>query len=100
MQITFIGIGLFPRGFENECVRLSESLVYDEKNPKEIPLIKEIIILDCPGTSEKDEHSWHEILLKQNNQKFDIIFLDPPYTSGLAESGSKWYFLSSGLFSG
>lgn len=60
-------------GFENECVRLSESLVYDEKNPKEIPLIKEIIILDCPGTSEKDKYSWHEILLKQLIDKGVLI---------------------------
>lgn len=33
--------------FENECVRLSESFVFDEKNPKKIPFIPEIIILDC-----------------------------------------------------
>lgn len=52
-------------GFENECVRLSESFIYDKENPKNIPLIKEIVILDCPGTSVKNEHSWHEILLRQ-----------------------------------
>lgn len=52
-------------GFENECVRLSESLIYDEENPKDIPLIKDIIILDCPGTSDKNEYSWHEIILEQ-----------------------------------
>lgn len=34
-------------GFENECVRLSESFVFDEENPKNIPFIPEIIILDC-----------------------------------------------------
>lgn len=34
-------------GFENECVRLSESFIYDEKNPKNIPFIPEIIIFDC-----------------------------------------------------
>lgn len=52
-------------GFENECVRLSESLVYDEENPKDIPLIRDIIILDCPGSSDKNEYSWHEIILDQ-----------------------------------
>lgn len=52
-------------GFENECVRLSESFIYDKENPKNIPLIKEIVILDCPGTSDKDEYSWQEILLRQ-----------------------------------
>lgn len=52
-------------GFENECVRLLESFVYDEENPKAIPLIREIIILDCPGTSDKNEHSWHEMILEQ-----------------------------------
>lgn len=52
-------------GFENECIRLSESLVYDEKAPKDIPLIKEIVILDCPGSADKSEYSWHEIVLKQ-----------------------------------
>lgn len=52
-------------GFENECVRLSESFVYDEREPKHIPLIKEIVILDCPGTGDKDVYSWHEIVLKQ-----------------------------------
>ncbi len=52
-------------GFENECVRLSESFVYDEKSPKDIPLIKEIVILDCPGSVDKNEYSWHEIVLKQ-----------------------------------
>lgn len=34
-------------GFENECVRLSKSFVFDEENPKNIPFISEIIILDC-----------------------------------------------------
>lgn len=52
-------------GFENECVRLSESFVYNEENPKDIPLIKELIILDCPGSSEKTEVSWHECILEQ-----------------------------------
>lgn len=52
-------------GFENECVRLSESLVYNEENPKDIPLITDIIILDCPGSLDKDEKSWHEIILEQ-----------------------------------
>ncbi len=33
-------------GFENECARLSESFIYDETNPKYIPFISEIIILD------------------------------------------------------
>ena len=51
--------------FENECVRLSDSFVYDEKAPKDIPLIKEIVILDCPGSTDKNEYSWHEIVLKQ-----------------------------------
>ena len=51
--------------FENECVRLSDSFVYDEDAPKDIPLIKEIVILDCPGSPEKNEYSWHEIVLKQ-----------------------------------
>lgn len=52
-------------GFESECVRLSENFVYDEKAPKDIPLIKEIVILDCPGSADKSEYSWHEIVLKQ-----------------------------------
>ena len=52
-------------GFENECVRLSESLVYNEENPKDIPLITDIIILDCPGSLDKGEKSWHEIILEQ-----------------------------------
>lgn len=34
-------------GFENEAVRLCQSFVYDETNPKQIPLIKEFVILDC-----------------------------------------------------
>ena len=52
-------------GFENECVRLSESFLCDEKSPKDIPLIRDVIILDCPGTPNKNELSWHEIILKQ-----------------------------------
>lgn len=52
-------------GFENECVRLSESLVYDKENQKDIPLIRDIIILDCPGSLDKNECSWHEIILEQ-----------------------------------
>lgn len=52
-------------GFENECVRLSPSLVYKEDDPKYFPLIKEIIILDCPGTMNKKAYSWHEIILEQ-----------------------------------
>ena len=51
-------------GFENECVRLSESLVYDKENQKDIPLIRDIIILDCPGSLDKNECSWHEIILE------------------------------------
>ena len=47
-------------GFENECVRLSESFVYDEREPKHIPLIKEIVILYCPGTGDKDVYSWQD----------------------------------------
>ncbi len=34
-------------GFENEAVRLCESFVFDEDNPKQIPLIKEFLIMDC-----------------------------------------------------
>ena len=48
-------------GFENEAVRLSPSLKYKEDDPKYFPLIKEIIILDCPGTKDKKEISWHEL---------------------------------------
>lgn len=34
-------------GFENEAVRLCQSFVFDENNPKQIPIIKEFVILDC-----------------------------------------------------
>lgn len=34
-------------GFENECVRLSSSFVFDKNDPKHIPFIPEIIILDA-----------------------------------------------------
>ncbi len=51
--------------FENECVRLSKALVYKEDDPKFIPLIKEIVILDCPGVPGKTERSWHELILEQ-----------------------------------
>ena len=40
-------------GFENEAVRLSPLLVYEEDNPKYFPLVREIIILDCPGAIDK-----------------------------------------------
>lgn len=50
-------------GFENECVRLSESWGYDEKNPKKIPFIPEIVIMDCH----------HEEILNQiNNNDINI----------------------------
>ena len=52
-------------GFENEAVRLSPLLVYEEDNPKYFPLVREIIIMDCPGTTDKETHSWHEIILEQ-----------------------------------
>lgn len=52
-------------GFENEAVRLSPLLVYEEYNPKYFPLVREIIIMDCPGTSDKETYSWHEIMLEQ-----------------------------------
>ncbi len=52
-------------GFENEGVRLSPLLTYKEDDPKYFPIIKEIIILDCPGTMDKEAHSWHEIILEQ-----------------------------------
>ena len=52
-------------GFENECVRLSSSFVFKDDDPKYFPIIKEIIILDCPGTMDKEALSWHEIILKQ-----------------------------------
>ena len=50
-------------GFENEAVRLSPLLVYEEDNPKYFPLVREIIILDCPGAIDKEAISWHEIIL-------------------------------------
>lgn len=34
-------------GFENEVVRMCSDFVFDEDNPKKIPLVKEFIILDC-----------------------------------------------------
>lgn len=34
-------------GFENEAVRLCSSFVFDEDNPKQIPLITEYMIMDC-----------------------------------------------------
>ena len=52
-------------GFENEAVRLSPLLVYEEDNPKYFPLVREIIILDCPGAIDKEAISWHEIILEQ-----------------------------------
>ena len=52
-------------GFENEAVRLSPLLKYKEDDPKYFPLVKEIIILDCPGTKDKKEISWHELILEQ-----------------------------------
>lgn len=60
-------------GFENECVRLSKSFVFDEKNPKDIPFIPEIIILDC----------WSETILSQ------II------DNGLSVDNKKYIFYSS-----
>lgn len=34
-------------GFENEAVRLCDSFVFNEDNPKQIPLITEYMIMDC-----------------------------------------------------
>lgn len=42
-----LNLGKVIAGFENEAVRLCASFVFDEKNPKQIPLIKEFVIMDC-----------------------------------------------------
>lgn len=63
-------------GFESECVRLTDSFKqfqFDENNPKEIPFIKEIMVLDC----------YHEDILKQ--------ILD----TGILIAGEKFIMYSS-----
>lgn len=42
-----LNLGKVIAGFENEAVRLCDSFVFDEDNPKQIPLIKEFAIMDC-----------------------------------------------------
>lgn len=79
-----IGIEALSRG-ASECVFVEKSkLAYDmiltnlehtKLQPYAILYQKDVLeVLD---------------ILKKNNQKFDIIFLDPPYASGLAESVCK-----------
>lgn len=50
-------------GFENECIRLSKSFIHEEDNPKNIPFIPEVVILDC----------YHETILNQIIQKGILI---------------------------
>lgn len=50
-------------GFENECIRLSKSFIYDKDNPKNIPFIPEVVILDC----------YHDTILNQIIQKGILI---------------------------
>lgn len=37
--------------FEDQCARLSESFVFEEDDPKHIPFIPEIVIMDCHNES-------------------------------------------------
>ena len=79
-----IGIEALSRG-ASECVFVEKSKsAYDMiLTNLEHTKLKQYAIL-----YQKDVFETLDIL-KQNNQKFDIIFLDPPYTSGLAESVCK-----------
>lgn len=61
--------------FENECVRLSESFIYDENNPKNIPLVQEIVILDCHHEKILEQIIYKGILIA--NKKF-IVYSSSP----------------------
>lgn len=67
--------------FEDECVRQTGKLFFDRQNPKELPFIEEIVILDCPENDFKN--GYNRLILQQ------IIY------NGILIAGKEYIFYSS-----